>query len=246
MSADEAAHRALSGGGSATGRVEELLTVMSEQAAAVALLREKWAESVRAVPPAPDDGGSDGASSWSLTDPRRRLWFRAEGVREMRFSNYALWVGWWVDTAQLALRSAVGEPDPELREATADGSSEAAQGPERGKSDPPRLVQRARLRRWGENWINDSLPWLLPRDDLDRLLALTGDTSSARAVRLAHRSVLDARHAGDLALEQEESGSAATCEVNRNWNLYGRRHPLVCEYARAIADHLAKWTSARP
>ncbi|MEU6128264.1 hypothetical protein ABZ805_03725 [Saccharopolyspora sp. NPDC047091] len=169
---------------------------------------------------------------------RRERWFRAEGVREMWFSKYVLWVGWWVDTAQLALRSAAGEPDSELREATAVRTPETWQGSERGRSFSLRLVQRAPLLRWGENWINDSLPWLLAHDDLDRLLALTGDTSSARAVRLAHRSVLDARHAGDLALEQEESGSAAMCEVDRNWNLYSRRHPLACDYANTIADHL--------
>lgn len=238
---DEVARSVPVGGGSAARRADALLAIMSEQAAAVAMVRAKWIESVRAVPPEPGNEEPNGLGVAPLADARRDRWFRAEGVREMWFSRYVGSVGWWVDTAQLALESAAGEPDAELWRV-------AATSPYRtwhGSIAPARLVQQARIRCWGENWINDSLPRLLGRDDLERLLALTGDANSARPVRLAHRSVLDARNAGDLALEQEESGSGALRDVNRNWNLYGRRHHLVCEYAHAIADHLRKRAAVR-
>ncbi|MCX2731745.1 hypothetical protein OOZ19_16000 [Saccharopolyspora sp. NFXS83] len=241
---DEVTGPVLARGGPAGLRVDELLAVMAEQAAAVAAVRSKWAESVRAVPPAPDDAEPTESDVAPLNDMRRDLWFKSEGVREMWFSNYVLWVGWWVDTAQLALEAAAGEPDTELWRVAATSPSRTPRGRGSDSVDPLWPVRRARLRCWGENWINDSLPRLLERDELDRVLALTGGTSSAHAVRLAHRSVLRAQCAGDLALDQEESNSAAPSEVNRNWNRYSSRHQLVCVYAQAIADHLGQWWGA--
>ncbi|GAA3356640.1 hypothetical protein [Saccharopolyspora gregorii] len=222
------------GGGAAELGAAEFLELLADQATAVALVQAKWVEAVRAVPPPPDLGPlAAEARTASLDLVRRDLWFRAEAVRETWFTQYAQWVSWWVDTAQLALQSAAGRRHVLPERVVALRPPPAYLGGLGAGARAPEL----RLRYWGADWSRNSLPRLLEAGELEELLALA-DVERSEEVRAAHLALLSARSAGDLALHQEEARVLDPAAIDRNWDLYGLRHQFACEFAQSVLDHL--------
>ncbi|MFR9727747.1 hypothetical protein ACL03H_00860 [Saccharopolyspora sp. MS10] len=231
---DESVRAGRARSGAADLDAGEFLALLEDQADAVAMVWAKWAEAVRSVPSPPEfDRVTSECRVAPLEIARRDLWFRAESIREAWFSHYALWVGWWVDTAQLALEAAAGRRVVELGRVIALRPPQACLRIE-DEASPLEVP----LRYWDERAALGSLPDLLGTEELGELLALVGNDRPAEKVEAACQALRFAGNAGDLALEQEETGSADQSVIDRNWNLYGFRYQLACEFAQAVLDHL--------